>query len=183
MQASFELFAFKVRTSKPEYCLVIPPDETADGSLEKVRYSNEGPEFASTINVLRCELCERRNVAVLRPSADNIDGDQNAAADSAENDEDVSNHPLKPEEKDGVQANRIHKVLLLRLCDGLDPIERTLFQGQRLVLFVGMFRSWRIDAVVSWAQEAEDEEEETGDDERVDDSGVYGTLLDLRVLD
>jgi len=42
-----------------------------------------------------------------------------------------------------------------------------------------MFRSWRVDAVVSWAQEAKDKEQETGDNEGVNDGGVNGALLDL----
>lgn len=50
------------------------------------------------------------------------------------------------------------------------------------MLLVGMFCSRGVDAVVSWSKEAEDEEKEAGDNERVDDSGVDGALLDLQAL-
>jgi len=45
-----------------------------------------------------------------------------------------------------------------------------------------MFRSWCVYAIVSWTEEAEDEEEETGDDEGIGDGGVDGILLDLYKL-
>ena len=44
-----------------------------------------------------------------------------------------------------------------------------------------MLGSWCVYAVVLWSKEAEDEEEETGDDERIYDGGVNGALLDLRL--
>jgi hypothetical protein len=47
------------------------------------------------------------------------------------------------------------------------------------VLLVGMFSAGSIDAGIPRAQEAEDEKEKAGDDERVDDGGVDGVLLDL----
>lgn len=50
------------------------------------------------------------------------------------------------------------------------------------MFFVGMFRARRIDSRVSGTQEAEDEEEEAGNDEGVDYSGVNGVLLDLESL-
>lgn len=47
------------------------------------------------------------------------------------------------------------------------------------MFLIGMFRSWRVYAVVSGAEKAEDEEEETGDNEGIGDGGVDGILLDL----
>lgn len=66
MQTSFVLFVLEVRTPEPEHGLVIPPDETADGTLEQIRYEDESPKSGSAVYILWRELGERRNVAVLR---------------------------------------------------------------------------------------------------------------------
>jgi hypothetical protein len=63
--------------------------------------------------------------------------------------------------------------------DRIQPTKRAFVQRQRAVLLVGMFSAGSIDAGIPRAQEAEDEKEKAGDDERVDDGGVDGVLLDL----
>lgn len=72
--------------------------------------------------------------------------------------------------------------MLLYVLDGFDPTKWPIVQRQRSVLLIGMFRTWCIYAVVSWAQEAKDEEEETGDNEGIGDGGVDRILLDLHKL-
>ena len=47
------------------------------------------------------------------------------------------------------------------------------------MFLIGIFRSSCVYAVVSRAEKAEDEEEETGNDKGVYDGGVDGALLDL----
>lgn len=181
MEAGLILGAFEVCAPEPVYCPVIPPNESADGDLDKIRKDYECPEFAST-NVLGCKLHERRDVAVLIvkvSSSNDADRDQNGAADDTENNEDIPYHPQEPQEEDGVQSYLVHKILLFGPCDGLDPVEWAVAQRLRSVFLVGMFCSRCIYAIVLRSEEAEDKEKKTGDDEGVDDRGVNGTLLDL----
>lgn len=50
------------------------------------------------------------------------------------------------------------------------------------MFLIGVFRAPCVNTVVPWAQEAEDEEEEASDDERIYDGGVDGALLNLQNL-
>jgi hypothetical protein len=114
MKAGLVLRAFEVCAPQLVDYPVVPPNEAADGDLDEVSEENVGPEFTST-NVLRRELHERRNVAVLVvkiASSNDTNGDQDTAANDTENNEDIPYHPQEPQEEDRIQPNLIHKLLL-----------------------------------------------------------------------
>lgn len=183
VKAGLVLCAFKVCAPELVDCSVIPPDKSAEGEFDKVGEKNVSPELAPA-DVLWCKLHEGSNVAVLvigLAASDYAHGDQNGAAKHAEHSKYIPNHPQKPHEQDSVQPDLVHELLLFRLCDGLDPVEWTIGQRLRSVLFVGMFGSWCVHATVLWSEEAKDEEQKAGDDEGIDDCGVNGALLDLCV--
>jgi hypothetical protein len=104
MKAGLVLRAFEVCAPQLVDYPVVPPNEAADGDLDEVSEENVGPEFTST-NVLRRELHERRNVAVLVvkiASSNDTNGDQDTAANDTENNEDIPYHPQEPQEEDRI---------------------------------------------------------------------------------
>lgn len=106
MQAGFVLGTFKVCASKLVDSPIIPPNEAADGTLEKVRYYHESPilRIRSTVKVLRREFRESCCVAIIARicGANNIYWDQNTAANDTEHDENVPDHPGNPHEQNSI---------------------------------------------------------------------------------
>lgn len=89
MQARLILLALKIGTSEPENCAVVPPDEATDGGLEHVCYGDKGPEPVPTVYVLWCESGQCCN-GVIFCTSEVVDGNQNTAADSGEDQKDVA---------------------------------------------------------------------------------------------
>jgi hypothetical protein len=94
---------------------------------------------------------------------DNVDGDDDGASDNRQDDEHVPAHAVEAQENGGVQANHVHKHVLVRLEDGLVPGEQALAHLGRLVLVIGVAETGRIyDGVEGPQQEEDDEDGERG---------------------
>lgn len=91
MQAGLVLFAFKICAPELEHSSVIPPDETADSALEEVCDGDIRPKPISSIDVLGRESRKSSDIAVFCAS-DVVDGNQDAATDYAEDNENVAEH-------------------------------------------------------------------------------------------
>jgi hypothetical protein len=158
--------AVKVRPSEFEDSPVVPPEEETNRGLEQIRNNDKSPKLGAK-DILRRELHQRRNIFPLLVEvgpAHDIDRDQDTTADDGGNQKDVPDHAQEAQEQDCIEPDFFYEIVLLDL-DGVQPSKRLLVQRQRPVLLVGMFGAGGIDTRVSWAQEAEDEEEEAGDGE------------------
>lgn len=181
MQTRLIIRTLEVCPLQPINSTIIPPQKPTHRPLEQVRAHHKSPELRPE-NILRRELHQRRDVIPLlveSAAPHDVDRYQDSASEDTKHEEDVPQHPEKPQEDDGIKSDLFYQLLLLHVSNGCDPAERLAIQLSRCMFFVSVFGTRSVDAGVAGSEDAEDEKEAAGDGEGVDDGGVDGIFLNL----
>lgn len=112
-------------------------------------------------------------------ATDQIDGNQNTAAENRKHHKHISYHPQEPEKDDRIESDLFDKVLVLDVLDSSKPTEWFATKGYRCMFLIGMFRSRGIYAGITWPEPTEDEKQATRNREGPYYSCEDGILLDL----